>query len=174
MACGNKKGWTLVKEESAFVDWQRAKVQENADEVRPPVSCSDRSNLSPGSLKVLQLSCTEKGLAWLVQMPPGSLPRAMDVILRQEMVEQIRPGDKAVFTGSLIVIPDMGAFSAPGERTLLQSHLPQTSAAVGRGVSGIASTGSRELHYKLAFLANNVQVCAYARCASAIFHSALM
>lgn len=33
MACGNKKAWTLVKEESSFVDWQRAKVQENADEV---------------------------------------------------------------------------------------------------------------------------------------------
>jgi DNA replication licensing factor MCM6 len=34
MACGNTKNWTLVKEESTFVDWQRAKVQENADEVR--------------------------------------------------------------------------------------------------------------------------------------------
>lgn len=33
MACGNKNAWTLVKEESSFVDWQRAKVQENADEV---------------------------------------------------------------------------------------------------------------------------------------------
>jgi DNA replication licensing factor MCM6 len=32
-ACGNKKIWKLVKEESSFVDWQRAKVQENADEV---------------------------------------------------------------------------------------------------------------------------------------------
>ena len=32
-ACGNKKVWKLVKEESSFVDWQRAKVQENADEV---------------------------------------------------------------------------------------------------------------------------------------------
>lgn len=83
----------------------------------------------------------------------------MDVIIRNEMVERVRPGDKAVFTGSLIVIPDMGAFQAPGERTLLQSHLPQTTAASGRGVSGISSTGSRELHYKLAFLANNIQVC---------------
>lgn len=95
-----------------------------------------------------------------MQMPPGSLPRAMDVIIRNEMVERIRPGDKAIFTGSLIVIPDMGAFQAPGERTLLQSHIPQTSAPAGRGVSGIAATGSRELHYKLAFLANNIQVCA--------------
>lgn len=34
IACGNKRNWTLVKEESKFVDWQRAKVQENSDEVR--------------------------------------------------------------------------------------------------------------------------------------------
>lgn len=33
--CGNKTHWQLMKEESTFVDWQRAKVQENADEVRP-------------------------------------------------------------------------------------------------------------------------------------------
>jgi DNA replication licensing factor MCM6 len=31
--CNNKSHWALVKEESKFVDWQRAKVQENADEV---------------------------------------------------------------------------------------------------------------------------------------------
>ena len=34
--CGNKSNWHLVKEESTFVDWQRAKVQENSDEVRMP------------------------------------------------------------------------------------------------------------------------------------------
>jgi hypothetical protein len=34
VACGNKRNWILVKEESKFVDWQRAKVQENSDEVR--------------------------------------------------------------------------------------------------------------------------------------------
>lgn len=104
-----------------------------------------------------------------MQMPPGSLPRAMDVILRHEMVETVRPGDKAVFTGSLIVIPDMGAFQAPGERTLLQSHLPQTAAPVGRGVSGISTTGSRELHYKLAFLANHVKVCSLHLCLTALW-----
>lgn len=38
-ACGNKKSWRLVKEESSFVDWQRAKVQENADEVSFPTYC---------------------------------------------------------------------------------------------------------------------------------------
>jgi hypothetical protein len=91
-------------------------------------------------------------------MPPGSLPRALDVIIRNEMVETVRPGDKAIFFGSLIVIPDMAAFQAPGERTLLQAKGAPSSAPPGRGVSGIATTGARELHYKLAFLANNVQV----------------
>lgn len=33
--CGNKTDWFLIKEDSTFVDWQRAKVQENADEARP-------------------------------------------------------------------------------------------------------------------------------------------
>ena len=28
-----RKAWSLVKEESVFVDWQRVKVQENSDEV---------------------------------------------------------------------------------------------------------------------------------------------
>ena len=31
---GCRKAWSLVKEESVFVDWQRVKVQENSDEVR--------------------------------------------------------------------------------------------------------------------------------------------
>ena len=31
----SRKAWTLVKEESTFVDWQRVKVQENSDEVCP-------------------------------------------------------------------------------------------------------------------------------------------
>lgn len=29
-----RKSWALVREDSVFVDWQRVKVQENADEVR--------------------------------------------------------------------------------------------------------------------------------------------
>lgn len=82
----------------------------------------------------------------------------MDIIIRNEMVETVRPGDKAVFVGSLIVIPDMAAFSVPGERTLLQAKGAPATATPGKGVSGISNVGARELHYKLAFLASNVQV----------------
>lgn len=46
-----RKNWKLSRDNSKFVDWQRVRVQENADEV-----------------------------------PAGSLPRSMDVILRHETV----------------------------------------------------------------------------------------
>lgn len=49
--CGNRKAWSLVREESVFVDWQRIKVQEDPGEV-----------------------------------PGGSLPRTMDVIVRHDQV----------------------------------------------------------------------------------------
>ena len=44
VACNNKSHWSLVKEESIFADWQRCKVQENADEARAPPSCSDSAS----------------------------------------------------------------------------------------------------------------------------------
>eukprot|EP00983_Pelagomonas_calceolata_P053657 1143381-Pelagomonas_calceolata.AAC.2 len=49
--CGNRKAWSLVREESVFVDWQRIKVQEDPGEV-----------------------------------PGGSLPRTIDVIVRHAQV----------------------------------------------------------------------------------------
>ena len=58
-ACSNRERWALERDDCVFADWQRARLQENADEV-----------------------------------PPGSLPRSLDVILRNELVEQARAGDK--------------------------------------------------------------------------------
>jgi DNA replication licensing factor MCM6 len=56
-----------------------------------------------------------------IQVPAGCLPRTMEVILRNEIVETARPGDKAVFTGVLVVVPDVAAISAPGERVEARS-----------------------------------------------------
>jgi hypothetical protein len=36
------------------------------------------------------------------------------VILRNEVVEKAKPGDKCIFTGVLIVIPDISQFSSQG------------------------------------------------------------
>lgn len=36
------------------------------------------------------------------------MPRSMDVILRHEVVDEAKPGDKVVITGTLIAVPDVG------------------------------------------------------------------
>jgi DNA replication licensing factor MCM6 len=46
-------------ERCRFVDWQRVRVQENADEI-----------------------------------PPGSLPRSLDIVVRNELCERAKAGDK--------------------------------------------------------------------------------
>lgn len=33
--CGNRRQWTLVPEQSTFVNWQRVRVQENSNEIPP-------------------------------------------------------------------------------------------------------------------------------------------
>ena len=62
--CNNRVRWTLDMAHSKFVDWQRIRVQENADEI-----------------------------------PPGSMPRTMDVVLRHGAVDKAKAGDKLFFAG---------------------------------------------------------------------------
>ena len=52
----------------------------------------------------------------------------MDVIMRNDVVESARAGDKMIFSGSLIVVPDISAVSAPGERTETRFGEPSASA----------------------------------------------
>lgn len=40
-------------------------------------------------------------------IPAGSMPRSIDVILRGEIVDTAKPGDRTIFTGNLIVVPDI-------------------------------------------------------------------
>lgn len=49
------------RQRSVFIDWQRLRVQENADEI-----------------------------------PPGSMPRSLDIVLRGEAVEKAKAGDKVL------------------------------------------------------------------------------
>ena len=72
-----------LTDQSIFIDWQRLRVQENADEI-----------------------------------PPGSMPRCIDVILRNELVETAKAGDKIVFTGTLLVVPDVLGGSRIGENAV--------------------------------------------------------
>ncbi|GAX75585.1 hypothetical protein CEUSTIGMA_g3029.t1 [Chlamydomonas eustigma] len=115
--CGNRNKFSLIKEQSKFVDWQRIKVQENAEEV-----------------------------------PAGSLPRTIDVIMRHQAVETANPGDKARFTGMLVVVPDISAMALPGNVSVKSFRGDKTSAADGFTMK---STGARELSYKLMYIASS-------------------
>ena len=44
------------------------------------------------------------------------MPRSIDVILRNELCEKVKPGDKANFVGTLLVVPDVVAMSKVGEK----------------------------------------------------------
>ncbi|KAK9267447.1 hypothetical protein L1049_009873 [Liquidambar formosana] len=91
------------------------------------------------------------------EIPAGSLPRSLDVILRHEIVEKARAGDTVIFNGTVVVIPDIMALASPGERA--ECRREHKSSAVGHeGVRGLRALGVRDLSYRLAFIANSVQV----------------
>ena len=92
-------------------------------------------------------------------IPTGSMPRTIDVILRNELVEKAKPGDKCNFIGTLIVVPDITSLYKPGEK--VQKQIKREVARkeeqkVTSGVSGLKNIGIKDLSYKLIFIANNV------------------
>ena len=53
-----------------------------------------------------------------IQMPvTGSMPRTMEVICRNEVVEMAKAGDKVVFTGTVAVVPDTTGMATIGDST---------------------------------------------------------
>ncbi|KAJ8917378.1 hypothetical protein NQ315_002402 [Exocentrus adspersus] len=89
------------------------------------------------------------------ELPRGCVPRSVEVILRAENVETVQAGDRYDFTGTLIVVPDVGALALPGARTQIASKHQHPDEA--EGVRGLKALGVRDLHYRVAFLACSVQ-----------------
>ncbi|KAF2248713.1 MCM-domain-containing protein [Trematosphaeria pertusa] len=90
------------------------------------------------------------------EIPTGSMPRTMDVILRGEMVDRAKAGEKCIFTGTVIVIPDVSQFRVPGVRpqaTRDNSNSARGNDVGGSGVSGLKALGVRDLTYRMSFLA---------------------
>ncbi|KAI9821659.1 MAG: MCM DNA helicase complex subunit mcm6 [Pycnora praestabilis] len=90
------------------------------------------------------------------EIPTGSMPRTMDVILRGEIVDRAKAGEKCIFTGALIVVPDVGALGLPGvrpEATRDNKNAPRGGDVGGSGVTGLKALGVRDLTYRMAFLA---------------------
>ncbi|KAH7394964.1 MCM2/3/5 family-domain-containing protein [Phaeosphaeria sp. MPI-PUGE-AT-0046c] len=90
------------------------------------------------------------------EIPTGSMPRTMDVILLGEMVDRAKAGEKCIFTGTVIVIPDVSQFRVPGVRPQAMrdtSTAGRGGEAGGTGVSGLKALGVRDLTYRMSFLA---------------------
>lgn len=84
-------------------------------------------------------------------IPAGSMPRSIDVVLRNQLVEQAKPGDKCTFTGMLIVVPNVSNMyrsKDPGQRG--------GKGRTGDGVQGFSGLGVREMNYKMLFLASSI------------------
>ena len=123
-SCENRAFWTLNVTRSKFLDWQKVRIQENANEI-----------------------------------PSGSMPRTLDVILRGDCVERAKPGDRCKFTGTEIVVPDVTQLGLPGIKptsSMDTRGIARSTEGLNNGVSGLRALGVRDLTYKISFLACHV------------------
>jgi DNA replication licensing factor MCM6 len=95
------------------------------------------------------------------EVPAGSMPRSMDVIVRDENCERCKPGDKVLITGSLIVVPDVPSMMNPAElKAQVRRDIRTRSDAAfggGDGVRGLKGMGQRDLTYKLSFFGTFIE-----------------
>ena len=93
------------------------------------------------------------------EIPPGSMPRSLDIIMRHETVDNAKPGDKCIFTGALVAVPDISHMGRAGETTqgVKRGNSASRSSDSGGGTTGLKSMGVRELTYRLNFLVSSVQ-----------------
>jgi len=94
------------------------------------------------------------------EMKAGSMPRSIDVIVRDETCERCKPGDKVKIVGCLIVVPDVPSLMNPSElkkqdrRTLGKRS---DSSFGSDGVRGLKGLGNRDLTYKMSFFGSYVE-----------------
>jgi len=87
-------------------------------------------------------------------IPAGSMPRSIDVILRYDVVEKCKPGDKVFFTGSLVPIPDVAQLTS--KSTKFVKRQMGSSKSGPAGLTGLKALGVRSLTCKLVFMACSV------------------
>ncbi|EAR93013.1 DNA replication licensing factor MCM4 (macronuclear) [Tetrahymena thermophila SB210] len=93
-------------------------------------------------------------------IPAGGMPRSIDIVCRGEVVDTAKPGDKCIFTGYLIVVPDIAALTKPGEKTemgIKSDAVRVKGEGNNDGITGLSQLGQRDLNYRLVFLAINIE-----------------
>lgn len=81
--------------------------------------------------------------------------------MRGEVVEKAKAGDKARFTGMLIVVPDVSQLRAAGTSVQTERETQERNRGrdgfTNQGITGLKALGVGDLTYKLAFLGGMVQ-----------------
>eukprot|EP00917_Polyrhabdina_sp_WS-2016_P028426 GHVP01060707.1.p1 GENE.GHVP01060707.1~~GHVP01060707.1.p1 ORF type:complete len:825 (+),score=156.37 GHVP01060707.1:1280-3754(+) len=93
------------------------------------------------------------------EIPAGSMPRTMDVIVRDSCCDNCKPGDQIVVAGCLLAVPDVPSLLKPG-------NLPKSVSKEGASqfgaqdsaIHGLRKLGVRDLSYRLVFLGCHVTV----------------
>ncbi|CAN7124330.1 unnamed protein product [Brassica rapa subsp. narinosa] len=95
------------------------------------------------------------------EIPAGSLPRYLDSWIHPEFFFFGFCPRSVIFTGTVIVLrPDISALASPEERAECRrdSSQQKSSTAGHEGVKGFKALAVRDLSYRLAFIANSVQI----------------
>jgi len=95
------------------------------------------------------------------ELPRGNIPRCVEVVLRAEAVECCQAGDRCDFTGTFIVVPDVGSLAGPGVKAEMARG--QRSENAPQGMTGLKALGVRDLNYRFAFLACSLEDTASTR-----------
>ena len=131
-----------------------------------PTKCSNSACTNTNKWELLPEGCMFNDFQKLrvqenpSEIPPGNMPRSIDVILRNEIVEFAKPGDKCFFYGTLTFIPSVISYMKPGDLTNATKR--ETNNQSVRlpidGVSGLKAVGVKDISYKTVFVANHVEI----------------
>ncbi|KAN0018811.1 hypothetical protein ACTFIU_008744 [Dictyostelium citrinum] len=98
------------------------------------------------------------------EIPGGSVPRSLEIILRGDSVETARAGDTCTFVGTMNVIPDVSKMSIGNNAQIIKgiaSTSKEGSSANGKddfgGVGGLKDLGVREMNYRVCFFSQSVR-----------------
>lgn len=97
------------------------------------------------------------------QIPVGCMPRTLEVIARNDVVEVAKPGDRVQIVGCPIVVPDVTRLFNVANRREVQRQISGAQRAAQddpqqnlEGATGLKALGVRDLTYRMCFLASSV------------------
>lgn len=92
------------------------------------------------------------------EIPPGAMPRSIDLIVRNFAVDLLKPGDKIVMTGTLNVIPEASKLIKPGLKIFAEKSNDDRARFENQNkVRGLKDLGVKELTYKIGLMSQSVK-----------------